>query len=76
MKHSTMLVGLPQNDTIPRNVFQRPSPQSLDFYTVLNEDIINMAGTNKNNIVLKSHNNQGYFSISFFTFSEFSHTLQ
>ena len=76
MKHSTMPVGLPQNDTIPGNVFQRSSLQSLDFYTVLNEDIINMGGTNKTNIVLKSHNNQGYFSISFFTFSEFSHTLQ
>lgn len=71
-----MLVGLPQNDTIPGNVFQCPSLQSLDFYMVLNEDIINMGETNTTNIVLKNHNNQGYFSISFFTFSEFSHTQQ
>ena len=45
--------GQSQSDTTLGNVFQSPSLQSLDYYTVLNEDIIKRGETNKANIVLK-----------------------
>ena len=45
-----MLTGHSQSDTTLGNVFQHLSLQSLEYYTVLSED---MGETNKTNIVLK-----------------------
>lgn len=59
-----MLTGHSQSDTALGNVFQRLSVQSLDYYTVLSED---MGETNKTNIVLKIAIIRDTFQSPFFT---------
>jgi len=63
--------GQSQSDTTLGNVFQSPSLQSLDYYTVLNEDIINRRETNKANIVFKITTIRDIFQAPFLYFLNF-----